>query len=53
MDKLISQIISSDYLDSDNLDVLNRVLRVTKNMVVAAGSQYSQPRRRTLFKILL
>ena len=29
MDKLIALIISSDYLDSDNVEVLDRVLRVT------------------------
>jgi hypothetical protein len=53
MDGLIDLIISSDYLESDNLDVLDKVLRVTANMVHAAGEKYSQPRRKTLFKILL
>ena len=53
MDRLIALIISSDYLESENVEVLDRVLRVTKNMVHAAGDQYSKPRRRTLFKILL
>jgi len=33
--------------------VLDRVLRVTKNMVHAAGTDYCLPRRKTLFKILL
>jgi len=53
MDRLIELIISSDYLESDNLDVLDKVMKVTKNMVIAAGSDYGKPRRRTLFKILL
>lgn len=53
MDKLIDLIISSDYLESENLDVLDKVMKVTKNMVHAAGDKYGKPRRRTLFKILL
>jgi hypothetical protein len=40
IDKLIALIISSDYLESDNIEVLDRVLRVTKNMVHAAGNKY-------------
>lgn len=53
MDKLIALIISSDYLESENLEVMDRVLRVTKNMVHAAGNQFCKPRRKQLFKILL
>jgi hypothetical protein len=53
MDKLIALILSADYLESENVEVLDRVLRVTQNMVHAAGTEFSSPRRRTLFKILL
>lgn len=53
IDRLIALIISSDYLESENIEVLDRVLRVTKNMVHAAGTDYCLPRRKTLFKILL
>jgi hypothetical protein len=38
MDRLIALIISSDYLESENIEVLDRVMRVTKNMVHAAGT---------------
>ena len=40
MDKLIELIISSDYLESENLDVLDKVMKVTKNMVHAAGPKF-------------
>ena len=40
MDRLIELIISSDYLESDNLDVLDKVLKVTQNCVIAAGQKY-------------
>lgn len=40
MDKLIELIISSDYLESENIDVLDKVMKVTKNMVHAAGTKF-------------
>jgi hypothetical protein len=53
MDKLIELIISSDYLESENLEVLDKVMKVTTNMVSAAGTKFGKQYRRTLFKILL
>ena len=53
IDKLIDLIICSDYLQSDNIEVLDRVLKITNNMVFAAGKSYCKPRRHSLFKILL
>ena len=41
MDNLIKLILCADYLESENLEVLDRVLRVTQNMVQAAGTEYS------------
>ena len=42
MDRLIEIIISSDYLETDNLDVLDKVMKVTANCVVAAGEKYGK-----------
>lgn len=44
MDKLIELIIGSDFLQSENPEVLERVLRVTQNMVHAAGDKFCKPR---------
>ena len=52
MDKLIELIISSDFLQNENPDVLERVLLVTQNLVDAAGS-LCKPYQHGLFKILL
>ena len=38
MSDLIKLIISSDFLYSDNLEVLEKTLRVTSNLVHAAGN---------------
>jgi len=37
MEKLISLIISSDFLQSENPDVLERTFRVSANLINAAG----------------
>jgi hypothetical protein len=37
MTQLITLIVSSDFLNSDNPEVLDRVLLVTNNLVDAAG----------------
>jgi hypothetical protein len=37
MDSLIKLIISSDFLYSDNQDVLERTFKVTANLIQAAG----------------
>jgi hypothetical protein len=44
MDKLLTLIITSDYLQSENVEVLERTLRVTHNIVFAAGTKSSKPR---------
>ena len=52
MEKLIKLIISSDFLQSENADVLERTLRVTANLIHAAGPICRQ-HQHSLFKILL
>lgn len=52
MDKLISLIVSSDFLQSENPDVLERTFRVTSNLISAAGP-LCKSHRHALFKILL
>jgi len=37
MGNLIKLIVSSDFLYSDNADVLDRTLKVTANLIHAAG----------------
>jgi len=37
MDKLIELIVSGDFLNNENPEVLERVLLVTQNLVDAAG----------------
>ena len=44
MDQLLELIISSDYLQSENVDVLTRTAMVTHNIVFAAGPQSCKPR---------
>jgi hypothetical protein len=44
--------VSSDFLYSDNLEVLDRTLRVTANLIHAAGPLCKQ-HQHSLFKILL
>lgn len=53
VDKLITLLTTSDYLSSDNTEVLDRTMRVTHNIVFAAGSKSSKSRQRVLFKLLL
>lgn len=45
--------MQSDYLQSENVEVLDRSLRVTTNIVFAAGKQFCKPRQGALFRILL
>ena len=52
MEKLIALIISSDFLQSENPDVLERTFRVTNNLINAAGP-LCKAHRHALFKILL
>ena len=52
MNKLIELIVSSDFLNNDNPEVLERVLLVTRNLVDAAGP-LCKMYRHGLFKILL
>ena len=52
MNKLINLIVSSDFLNSENPDVLDRVLLVTQNLVDAAGP-LCKNYQHGLFKILL
>ena len=52
MDKLIELIVSSDFLNNENTEVLERVLLVTKNLVDAAGPMCKKYQH-GLFKILL
>lgn len=52
MEKLIKLIISSDFLYSENADVLDRTLRVTSNLIYAAGP-LCKKHQHSLFKILL
>lgn len=53
IDKLLTLITTSDYLQSENVEVLDRTLRVTHNIVFAAGKQSCKSRQRVLFKLLL
>lgn len=53
IDKLLDLIVSSDYLQCDNSDVMVRTALVTHNIVFAGGPQSCKPRQHTLFKILL
>ena len=52
MANLIKLIVSSDFLYSENVDVLDRTLRVTANLIHAAGPLCKQ-HQHSLFKILL
>ena len=52
MDKLIELIVSSDFLNNENPDVLERVLLVTQNLVDAAGPMCKKYQH-GMFKILL
>ena len=53
VDQLLDLIISSDYLQSENVDVLARTAIVTHNIVYAGGALSCKPRQHNLFKILL
>jgi hypothetical protein len=53
IDSLIKLIVSSDYLQSENPEVLDRALRVTGNIIIAAGTKFCKPRRAALFRILV
>jgi hypothetical protein len=53
IDSLIELIVSSDYLQSENPDILCRTLTLTSNMIHAAGEEFSKPRQHRFFKILL
>eukprot|EP00347_Sterkiella_histriomuscorum_P013730 403363587 len=52
MSSLIKLIVSSDFLYSENVDVLDRTLRVISNLIHAAGPLCKQ-HQHSLFKILL
>ena len=52
MNKLIDLTVSSDFLNNENPDVLERVLLVTQNLVDAAGPMCKKYQH-GLFKILL
>lgn len=52
IDGLIDLIINNDFLQSENMEVLGRILSLTQNIVSAAGND-CQPRMHKLFKILL
>jgi len=52
MSQLIQLIVSSDFLNNDNPEVLERVLLVTQNLVDAAGI-LCKKYQHGLFKILL
>ena len=52
MSKLIELIVSGDFLNNENPAVLERILRVTQNLVDAAGKTCKQYQH-GLFKILL
>lgn len=53
MDKLLTLLTASDYIQSENVEVLDRTMRVTHNIVFAAGTKSSKSRQRVLFKLLL
>jgi len=50
--KVFSLIVSSDFLQSENPEVLNRTLAVTSNLIIATGPVCKE-HRHLLFKILL
>lgn len=52
MDNIIKLIVSSDFLYSENQDVLERTFRVTANLISAAG-HINKAHQHSLFKILL
>jgi hypothetical protein len=52
MDPLIKLIVSSDFLYSDNHEVLEKTYRVTANLISAAG-HINKAHQHSLFKILL
>lgn len=52
MDKLIKLIVSSDFLYSENVDVLEKTLLVTANLTQGAGP-ICKKHQHSLFKILL
>lgn len=43
----------SDYLQSENIEVLSKTARVTHNIVYAGGQKSCKSRQHTMFKILL
>jgi hypothetical protein len=53
IDSLISLIVNNDFLASENIEVLGRILTLTQNIVYAAGKEFCKPRMHKLFKILL
>ena len=54
MDPLIKLIVSSDFLYSDNQEVLERTYRVTANLITAAAAgNINKSHQHSLFKILL
>ena len=53
MDSLLALIVKSDYLQSENADVLIRTHRVVHNIVYAGGKESCKSRQHVLFKILL
>lgn len=53
VDSLLALIVKSDYLQSENADVLARTLKVTHNIVFAGGKESCKNRQHVLFKILL
>jgi len=53
IDHLLNLIVSSDFLQSENTEVLARTAMVTHNIVFAAGAFSCKPRQHVLFKILL
>lgn len=50
--RIIDLIVSSDFLYSENLDVMNKTLQVTANLIYAAGPLCKE-HQHGLFKILL
>ena len=52
MTNIISLIVSSDFLYSENIEVLDRTLNITANLIQAAGP-LSKKHLHGLFKILL
>ena len=53
MDKLVELLVKSDYMLSENVEVLECTMRITHNIVFAAGVKSSKPRQHTMFKLLL